>query len=56
MDLVLIGYHWPARPTIVLECLFAARQALLRDGYSVDAIPRHLALEIDALFCDTYPK
>lgn len=50
MDLVLIGYAWPLRPKIVLDSSFEARETLWRMGYSVDAIPRALALEIDKAF------
>lgn len=48
MELALIGYAWPKRPKIVFGDSFELRRALWREGYSVDAIPRALAFEIDA--------
>lgn len=50
MELVLIGYAWPRPPKVVLDSSFQAREALWREGYSVDAIPRMQALEIEKAF------
>lgn len=49
-DFVWIGYAWPDRPKVVYSNAFSDYQSLCNQGYSVDGIPRALALEIDALW------
>lgn len=44
----LIGCHQSNNPKIVYSTLFSERQALWRDGYSVDAIPVDEARAIEA--------
>lgn len=56
IDLVLIGYSSSNRPKIVLDTSFQSRVLLWREGCSVDAIPRQIALEIESARNQSAPK